>query len=410
VIAEYERLKIVERNKRGRRNIVRRGRIMLHGNKPPFGYRLSKDGTELVPYPPEAEIVQLVFQWYTQGDEHGKLLSSRAIARRLTEMQVPSWSDIRRKNTDRCSKKRGYGEWGGHMVLKMLHNETYKGTWYYAQRKGKASKWQYNPREEWIPLDVPALVSTEIWERAQAQASDNAFKARRNVKYKYLMRRRMTCKMCGYGISAASVRSRNKLYKYYRCNSQSNDLVHKCDLPKFRADEVDEAIWLWIRELLMDPDQLEAGLQAYKDDLEQANASLRMELATLEKLLREHRGKLEKLLDLYLDDEFSREMLVERKVKLEGIVARLEARQAKLEDQMLARVPSNEELTSILDFAEVVSKALDRQGDTFETRRALIEKLNVTAVLSIEDGNKVIEAHCVLGPEKFAHSDDHFSK
>ncbi|MBN1921166.1 MAG: recombinase family protein [Anaerolineae bacterium] len=410
VIAEYERLKIAERNKRGRRNIVRRGQIMLHGNKPPFGYRLSEDGKELIPYLPEAEIVQIVFQWYTQGDEHGERLSSRAIAKRLSEMQVPSWSDIRRKDIDRCSKKRGYGEWGGHMVLKMLHNETYKGTWYYAQRKGKTSKWQHNPRQEWISLEVPALVSTEIWERAQSQASDNAFKARRNVKYEYLMRRRMTCKICGYGISAASIRSNSKLYKYYRCNSQANDLVHKCDLPKYRADEVDAAIWQWIRELLTTPDKLEAGLQAYKDDLEQANASVRMELATVGKLLKEHRGKLEKLLDLYLANELSREMLVERKVKLEGIVSRLEARQAELEDKLSARGLSNEELTSILGFARAVSEELNRQEDTFETRRALIEMLNMTAVLSMEDGNKVIEVYCVLGPEKFVHSDDHFSK
>ena len=32
---------------RGRRNVVKKGKIMLHGNKPPYGYRLE-DGVLII--------------------------------------------------------------------------------------------------------------------------------------------------------------------------------------------------------------------------------------------------------------------------------------------------------------------------------------------------------------------------
>jgi site-specific DNA recombinase len=382
---------------------------MLHGDKPPFGYRLDEDKKQLVAYEPEAEIVRLVFHWYTRGDETGKVLSSRAIAKRLTEMQVPSWSDVRRTTPDRCNKRRDYGEWGGHMVLKMLHNETYKGVWHYAQRKGKADKWRHNPREEWIPLEVPALVSEEVWHKAQAQATKNAFRSKRNTKYEYLMRRRMSCKECGYGVNAAGVRASGKLYRYYRCNSQTNDLAKKCVLPKFRADQVDEAIWFWVRDLLIDPKRLEIGLQTYKADLEGANAPIRTELKTVERLLEEEKKKLQKLLDLYLADELSKEMLLNRKVHLEAVVSRLEARKAELESQVSVAGLTDEEFQDILDYAKAMSEELT-EADSFETRQRVVDLLDVTALLSVDGDTKVIDVRCVLDRAKLVNYGGHFSK
>ena len=74
-IAEYEREKIAERMVRGRRQVVRSGKIMLHGNKPPYGYRLSADKKNLIIQEEEAAIVRLMYTWYVDGDENGKRLS-----------------------------------------------------------------------------------------------------------------------------------------------------------------------------------------------------------------------------------------------------------------------------------------------------------------------------------------------
>ena len=54
------------------------------------------------------------------------------------------------------------------------------------------------PREQWIAIPVPALIDTEIWDRAQAQLARNAtLSFRNNSKYNYLLRCLLTCEACG---------------------------------------------------------------------------------------------------------------------------------------------------------------------------------------------------------------------
>jgi site-specific DNA recombinase len=81
-IAEYERLKISERNTRGRRLKVKSGNVLTHG-KSPYGYHLGNgvDGkATLIIFEPEARIVRLIYGWYIEGAETGKRLSLGEIA------------------------------------------------------------------------------------------------------------------------------------------------------------------------------------------------------------------------------------------------------------------------------------------------------------------------------------------
>jgi site-specific DNA recombinase len=104
-VAEYEREQIT-RSMRGRYNKVKSGKIMLHGDRSPYGYRISEDGNNLVPFEPEARIVKLIFQYYTDGDETGKRLSMQGIADRLSEMKVPTWGDIHRATAKKLCHSR----------------------------------------------------------------------------------------------------------------------------------------------------------------------------------------------------------------------------------------------------------------------------------------------------------------
>jgi site-specific DNA recombinase len=78
VIAEFERVKINERTRRGRLQKVKSGSVLVHG-KPPYGYRLQERGgkSELIPYEPEARVVKMIFDWYVKGDDDHAPLSSR---------------------------------------------------------------------------------------------------------------------------------------------------------------------------------------------------------------------------------------------------------------------------------------------------------------------------------------------
>jgi hypothetical protein len=54
------------------------------------------------------------------------------------------------------------------------------------------------PREEWIPVQVLAIVDPELWELAHAQLARNRAQARRNnTKHAYLLRGLLICGRCG---------------------------------------------------------------------------------------------------------------------------------------------------------------------------------------------------------------------
>jgi site-specific DNA recombinase len=85
VISEYERLKINERMTRGRRVKAKTGSIVSHGHAP-YGYNFFTENgkTGLIINTKEAEIVNLIFNWYAEG------MTIRGIQRKLTQLAIPT--------------------------------------------------------------------------------------------------------------------------------------------------------------------------------------------------------------------------------------------------------------------------------------------------------------------------------
>jgi len=151
--AEHERAKFTERLVRGRPAKVKAGNVLLHST-PPNGYQRATDpATEkntLAPFEPEAGIVGLVLHSYAYRDDEQGPLSMRALAKKLTEMRVPTRLDT---VPDRGgSKKQDHGHWHPSTIGKLLSNKPYVGTWHY----GKGHNAQ-NPRRRCLPVEVLPL-------------------------------------------------------------------------------------------------------------------------------------------------------------------------------------------------------------------------------------------------------------
>ncbi|MBT3315656.1 MAG: recombinase family protein [Anaerolineae bacterium] len=396
-IAEYEREKIAERMVRGRRQVVKNGKIMLHGNKPPFGYRLSEDKTTLVIHEEEAAIVRMIYNLYVEGDENGVKLATRAIADRLTEMKVPTWADLRGYSY----KKRGHGEWSWRHVIEILRRETYVGRWHYGKRNAGANK--YNPREYWLTFEVPVIIPEELWERAQTQRKANTTRPKRNVRHEYLLRRRGKCGHCGSAMNCIARKSGKKIYLYYICNGHMGGVVNvSCDLPGYRADHVDALVWEWIKSLLTQSDVLEQGLAAYHESKEQYAAPLRDRLLVMDDLMGDSRSQLDRLLDLYLSGNIPKEFLLDKKDSLEKTLASLGEERRNLRTQISAQAGSEADLSKLRVFAEEISAKLEGGDDSFERRRGIVELLDVRATMIVEDGQKYVDVSCFLASEKLS--------
>jgi hypothetical protein len=114
----------------------------------------------------------------------------------------------------------------------------------------------------------------------------------------------------------------------------------------------------------------------------------------VESLIADYRKQLEKLLDLYLADAFPKEMLTERKTRLETTIKALEKEQAGLVAKLEAQTLTENEIRTLQEFAVKIGAGLE-QAD-FQARCGVIEALDIQVTLTVEDEVKVAYLHCAL--------------
>jgi site-specific DNA recombinase len=408
VVAEYERLKITERMNRGKRDRVNEGNVMARG-LPPYGYNQCYErgpkGKIIRSWfetnEAEEEVVKLVFQWYTVGDGVNGPLRIEDITRRLTERGVPTFTDTSTRRHI-AKKQRGRGEWNRDSVYKMLKNETYTGVWYYGKRRRvkQDGRWKtiQNPRDRWLAVEVPEIVPRTVWEAAQRKLAQHRPNSTRQSKYQFLLSKRATCGCCGLKMHNFATRRGDKIYPYYNCQTRRNSTryVRECDLPAFRGEQVDAAVWDWVRSLLSDPAALFKGLEDLQKQQDEENKPIQERLEVIDGLLSEHQTQLDKLLDLYLSGDFPKEILIDRKRRLEDTINGLEKERAGCLAHLEALILTQEQIQTIQGFATQMAEGLDLADQDFGKRRQLIEALNVEGALTIEDDRRVIYARCVV--------------
>ena len=397
VVAEYEREKIRERIERGKRLKVKAGSVMTNGaSRPPYGYSVVEVDNKwaLEIYEPEARVVRMIFDWYAYGDEDGNPISFREVARRLSKMRIPTRLDTNPKQGGR--KKRGYGEWSKGQLSNILASEVYKGIWIYG--KERVNPDEYEP----IPVSVPAIVDEQTWQLVQDRREQNKEEAAAHKKSAYLLSGRMRCGRCGTSFNGEANNSNG--YRYYRCLAvHKGDVSHHCKMPSFRVDAVDPVVWDWITRLLTDPQVLEEGLNTRLTINENESAPLRERLAIAEDMLADHNAQLTRLLDLYVAGDFPKDVLVDRKTRLEESIKALEKERANIISMLEKRTLTPKQVENIYKFAERIGRGLLHAETDPAYKREIIEALDVRAIFAVENGQKVIYVQCVLEdePERF---------
>jgi site-specific DNA recombinase len=179
VIAEYERAKILERNRRGRRQAAKRGAISVF-SRAPYGYRYVPKGRDNIDaryeiVPDQAAVVRQVFEWFVRDR-----LSIGVIARRLNAGQIKTAT--------------GKSRWANGVIWQMLTNPAYQGRARFGRSKQGPRRpramafWQPPSRrghslyrgavEQQIEVAVPALVSEDLFALAQEQLQENRQRSR----------------------------------------------------------------------------------------------------------------------------------------------------------------------------------------------------------------------------------------
>jgi hypothetical protein len=101
------------------------------------------------------------------------------------------------------------------------------------------------------------------------------------------------------------------------------------------------------------------------------------------------------LLKLYLARGFSEAILAKNRVRLVTTVHGLEQERTGLLAQLETQTLTDEQISTMVGFAEKVGLGLERADEDFEARRRIIALLDFPATLSVEDGEKSVYAHCM---------------
>jgi len=163
------------------------------------------------------------------------------------------------------------------------------------QRNGLAahsSAGHERPRQDWIEIAVPALISGKTFALAQEQLEQNKRHSPRRTIEPSLLQGVLVCERCGYALYRTSTQTSARRLYYYRCIGSDAYRHLKgavCDNPPVRQDQLDAVVWKEVVRLLEDSsiiqDELNRRLEAARtaDPLKQREEQLRRDHARLAK-------------------------------------------------------------------------------------------------------------------------------
>jgi site-specific DNA recombinase len=371
MIAEYERAQITERSRRGKKHRARCGLVNVL-SMAPYGYRYIKK-TEHSPasyeiIAKESEVVKKIFQLFT--DEK---MSIGAITHHLNQAKIPT--------------RKGQSLWKRSTVWGMLKNPAYKGTACYGktekaerqkitrplrQKGGLLPRYhsrRTRPKEEWIEIPVPAIVSAETFEYAHELLERNRQLSRRNTKEPTLLQGLLVCRECGYSLCKVSSPTTKRRLYYYRCLGSDNhrfDNGRVCKSRPIRQDYLDELVWEHVIGLLEDPVLIGEEIERRHQEALNSKSTQRRRDTLLKEVTHVKNG-MSKLLDAYQEglielDELRRRMPELRK-REHMLSSRLQGLEAKAleQDQFLRLSMKVDDFIKCLRQSAKTLSVLDRQ-------------------------------------------------
>jgi hypothetical protein len=157
-------------------------------------------------------------------------------------------------------------------------------------------------------------------------------------------------------------------------------------------------VWEWVRAIIKDPKRAAAGLreiQARKDD---TNRPLLDRMEIIDRQIEENEKARAKLLDLYLSEDFSKELLNERKNRLDTVLADLKKEKEDLSTHLVTVQVSEEQIRDIEEFCSNIRESLDLLD--FDERRQFFDMVDMRGVLAIENGERIVNVSCHLGKQR----------
>ena len=353
MFSRYELSTIRKRLITGRDTSVKEGRFM--GSTAPYGYKIIKlkgeKGNTLEVIPEEAQVVRMIFDWYTQDG-----LGAGQIAEKLNTIHI---------------KPRKVNEWSTEVVRKILVNEHYLGKLPWKKHlvgkkfiDGQLQKKKYvNKEYEIHDGRHEPIISEEQFELAQQIRQDNRTRPIKvNLEVVNPFGGLLHCGHCENKMTLVKPSKKNPSAKpRFKCTKSK-----KCGCKSHFSEEVEKAI----------VSAMDKWLEGYIIELEQTDVQkddgLEMSLEMLKKRLEELFEQQDTICDKHEKGEYSDRLFQRRNAAIEAEIDKVEADIEELEQKLSEQKEEADIQSSIIPTSQYL---LDNYDDLTPKEKNDIWKL-----------------------------------
>lgn len=251
------------------------------------------------------------------------------------------------------------------------------------------------PSEEWIVVPVPAIVSTEDWQRANEIVAKNLDKGRREAVNPFLLSGLISCATCGSSyIGRRRKEKKNRRQNEYtltcyRCAGQANRIpaVREklgCNQKQISMRILDQSVWSVIYKVLLNPEIMLSALE--REFHSEQNEQVRVQLEYLDSQIQELKLDDERLYKAYLADAFDETEYGEHRILVTMQLQKLQLERNKLESNLMLPEQFEEKKQEIVLICENARQSGLMFDAPFEIRQRIIKTIVDRITLNANEG------------------------
>lgn len=423
-IAKYERLKIIERTRRGSLQKARSGRVLLN-RRINFGFRANATRDNFDVDEEKMPTARRIFKLINDTGSVNRTINT------LNSEGIPSpggkaWSHttVRDIILDDVYRPHTHEEVAAMVTPEVslrLDPEKSYGIWYYNRRKvtrgrepktyRRTTKTVFRDKGEWIAVPVPdAGLDRQVVDSARRVIENNVKCSNAGRRVWELSGGILKCGACGRAMSSRTI-SRGNAHNtlYYVCGSYRKKPPTCNHVKHHRAEEVEKTVVSMVEELLADPDRLVAhveekiaGLRARltQEALDGEVKQVSSRIEKIDRMKKLYRRQAAEELMTFEDLGIALSELEQERVNLNVRLEEIRDREEHLEEL------EREKSTLMKIVADRISAGLE--GLTPKQRQDIYRRLGLT--VSVKPGGEVeldgrFEANYLPDPESVRYED-----
>lgn len=274
----------------------------------PYGYK-KDENKKLVVNEDESPTIKFIFEEYKQGKGMGH------IARELNKNKILTRTNKAFEGKEYKGKEAIHIKWSANQIYVILTNTMYCGKRIFKKRKRKDSKGILIDKSESFDSPDTAIISKELFDectdiRLGKKGNGRNIHTKNVILLQYLTK----CGVCGRNYTHQI----SDLKQVYVCSSRVVNGVKPCTNLGVNIDLVDSSIY---NILCKSPTVLKYlnDTDSIKKDITNKISLLETSIPFIEKELKQNETKIDRLLDIMLEDGSSKERFKIKSKELESI-------------------------------------------------------------------------------------------